>query len=91
MPPVIYDTQDIVGNGRYKQYVRFPTFPGGIKYKLALIEISTGKRILLYDVHRGKPHHRHLRDKETTYNFVNEITLLSDFLRDVDLILDGKL
>jgi hypothetical protein len=29
--------------------------------------------------------------KETDYRFVNEDTLLDDFLRDVDLIPEGKL
>jgi hypothetical protein len=38
---------------------------------------------LLYDVHRGKSHHRHLRGKETSYNFVDEDMLLDDFFRDV--------
>lgn len=47
--------------------------------------------VLLYDVHRGKSHHRHLRGQESSYTFVDEETLLSDFLRDVDLILEGKL
>jgi hypothetical protein len=89
--PVIYEARDVVGNGRYLQHVRFSTFPGGIRYSLYLGEFETGKLILLYDVHRGKSHHRHLRGKETSYNFVNEGTLLNDFLRDVALILDGKL
>ena len=50
-----------------------------------------GEVILLYDIHRGKPHHRHLRGEETAYSFVDEDTLLDDFLRDVGLILEGKL
>jgi len=32
-----------------------------------------------------------LRGKETRYKFVDEEALLDDFLRDVDLILEGKL
>jgi hypothetical protein len=47
--------------------------------------------VLLYDVHRGKSHHRHLRGKEAGYKFVDEDGLLDDFLRDVALILEGKL
>ena len=47
--------------------------------------------VLLYDVHRGKSHHRHLRGKETRYKFVNEDASLDDFLHDVNLILEGKL
>jgi hypothetical protein len=47
--------------------------------------------VLLYDVHRGKSHHRHLRGEETSYDFVDEDTLLDDFFGDVTLILEGKL
>lgn len=47
--------------------------------------------VLLYDVHRRKSHHRHLRGKEAHYRFVNEDALLDDFLRDVDLIPEGGL
>jgi len=51
----------------------------------------SGKVVLLYDIHRGKSHHRHLRGQEMRYKFVDEDALLNDFLRDVALILEGKL
>jgi predicted transcriptional regulator len=44
------------------------------------VDLESGDVILLYDVHRGKSHDRHLRGKETRYRFVNEDTLLDDFL-----------
>ncbi len=47
--------------------------------------------VLLYDIHRGKPHHRHLRGEEVPYDFVDEEQLLDDFLRDVGLVVEGKL
>lgn len=53
--------------------------------------ILSGKVVLLYDIHRGKSHHRHLRGQEMRYKFVDEDALLNDFLRDVALILEGKL
>jgi len=55
------------------------------------VDLESGDVVLLYDVNRGKSHHRHLHGKETRYKFVNEDTLLDDFLRDVNLILEGKL
>jgi hypothetical protein len=58
---------------------------------LCLVDLASGEVILLYDVHRGKRHHRHLRGEETGYSLVDEDTLLDDFLRDVGLILEGKL
>jgi hypothetical protein len=55
------------------------------------VNLESGDVILLYDIHRGKSHHRHLRGSEAPYEFVNEDTLLDDFLRDVAFILEGKL
>jgi hypothetical protein len=97
MPPVILEARDVIGGGRYLQEVRISTFapsrelPDGIRYSLCLLYLQTGKVIVLYDVHRGKSHHRHLRGEETPYSFVDEDTLLGDFFRDVALIMEGKL
>jgi hypothetical protein len=97
MPPVILEARDVIGNGRYLQEVRISTFspspelPDGIRYSLCLVELASGSVILLYDIHRGKSHHRHLRGEQSTYGFVNEDKLLDDFFRDVALILEGKL
>ena len=96
MPPVILEARDVIG-GRYLQEVRISTFAPtreqqeGIRYSLCLVDLESGEVVLLYDVHRGKSHHRHLRGKETSYKFVNEDALLDDFIRDVNLILEGKL
>jgi hypothetical protein len=97
MPPVILEARDIIGGGRYLQEVRISTFSPtreqreGIRYSLCLVDLGTGNVVLLYDIHRGKSHRRHLRGKETRYQFIDEDTLLDDFLRDVNLILEGKL
>jgi hypothetical protein len=97
MAPVVFEARDVIGDGRYLQEVRVSSFPPsadlpqGLRYSFCLVELQTGKVVLLYDVHRGKSHHRHLRGKETAYKFVNEDTLLDDFLRDVALILKRKL
>jgi hypothetical protein len=97
MPPVILETRDVIGGGRYLQEVRISTFspnpelPQGVRYSLCLVDLGSGQVVLLYDVHRGKSHHRHLRGEETAYSFVDEDTLLDDFLRDVELILESKL
>jgi hypothetical protein len=97
MPPVILEARDVIGGGRYLQEVRVSSFSPtreqqeGIRYSLCLVDLESGEVVLLYDVHRGKSHHRHLRGKETRYKFVNEDALLHDFLRDVNLILEGKL
>lgn len=97
MPPVVLEDRDVVGAGRYLREVRISTFPPdadfpeGVRYSLCLIERRTGKVVLLYDIHRGKSHHRHLRGQETPYVFVDEDTVLTDFLREVDLIVEDEL
>lgn len=97
MPPVILEARDVIGGGRYLQEVRISTFPPnpelpeGIRYSLCLVDIESGEAILRYDIHRGKSHHRHLRDCETHYEFVDEETLLDDFFRDVASIVEGRL
>lgn len=97
MPPVILEARDVIGGGRYIQEVRISTFPPspdlpeGVRYSLCLVDLERGEIVLLYDVHRGKSHHRHLRGAETSYNFVDEDALLDDFFRDVELISEGKL
>lgn len=69
MPPVIFESRDVIGGGRYLQEVRIsnffprPELPGGIRYSLCLVDLASGEVILLYDIHRGKPHHRHLRGR----------------------------
>jgi len=97
MPPVILEARDVIGNGRYLQEVRIsafapsPELPEGLRYSLCLVDLESGEVVLLYDVHRGKSHRRHLRGEEISYNFVDEDTLLDGFFRDVALILEGKL
>ena len=87
----------MIAGGRYLQEVRISTFPSdtnfpeGVRYSLCLVDRSTNEVVLLYDIHRGKSHHRHLRGQETSSPFVDEDLLLANFLRDVDLILEGKL
>ena len=97
MPLVIFHDRDVLAAGRYLQEVRIAMFsadehfPEGLRYSLCLIDRATSEIMLLYDIHRGKSHHRHLRGQESPYRFVDEDTLLNDFLREVDLILEGKL
>ena len=52
------------------------------KYRLALIVDEVC--ILRYDNESGKGDHRHLRDEESPYRFVDTDTLLADFWRDVE-------
>ncbi len=53
-------------------------FPEGYKYKLILIDLKTGRRVLM-DNHHPKGHHVHLDEVEFDYIFVSLEILIKDF------------
>lgn len=55
--------------------------PHGLKY--SLFYGKPGERIIGYDNERGKGDHRHYRNHEEPYTFVDIQTLLIEFRRDV--------
>jgi hypothetical protein len=95
--PVVYEDRQILAGGRYLQEIRIsmfapsPNSPEGLRYSLCLVDRETDEVILLYDIHRGKSHHRHLRGKETPYIYQDPASLVADFRRDVTLIIEGQL
>lgn len=66
-------------------------YPEGIKYSCYLGNPGTGQKIIGYDIHPGKGHHRHIRGREERYEFHGLEALLDDFSRDVQYVLEGKL
>jgi len=66
-------------------------YPDGVKYSCYLGDPETGEKIIGYDIHPGKGHHRHVRGRETLYEFRDLEALLGDFARDVQQVLEGKL
>jgi hypothetical protein len=67
------------------------THAEGIKYSCYLGNPETGEKLVGYDLHPGKGHHRHVRGKETAYVFHGLEELLDDFAREVQQVLEGKL
>jgi hypothetical protein len=65
--------------------------PEGVKYSCYLGDPVTGEKIVGYDLHSGKDHHRQVRGRETRYDFRGWEALLDDFDRDVQAVLEGKL
>jgi hypothetical protein len=57
--------------------------PSGHRIKYRLVYVVDGKRVVGYDNERGKGDHKHLRDAESPYRFVDVPTLIRDFLRDI--------
>ena len=66
-------------------------YPQEIRYRCYLGNPNTGEVIVLYDVHPGKPGHRHARGREHPYTFSTPVQLWEDFVRDVEAVLRGEL
>ena len=58
------------------------TSPEGIDYSLSLIS-SEGERLVGYDNHWPKGHHRHVSSEEGPYNYGGIDDLIADFKADV--------
>ena len=50
-------------------------------YRLAYVVV--GECVIRYDNEAGKGDHRHIRNRESSYVFVDVETLLADFQRDI--------
>jgi len=66
-------------------------YPEGIRYRCYLGNPETQEIIVLYDIHPGKPHHRHLRGREEPYLFTSPEQLWDDFVLDIEAVLRGEL
>lgn len=66
-------------------------YPEGVRYRCYLGNPRTQEIIVLYDIHPGKPHHRHIRGKEELYRFTSPEQLWNTFVRDVEAVLRGEL
>ena len=64
-------------------------YPEGIRYRCYLGNPRTHETIILYDIHPGKPHHRHIRGREERYLFRGPEELWSDFMANVEAVLRG--
>ena len=53
-------------------------FPEGVKYRLILINVKTGNKVLM-DNHHPKGHHVHLGDSQFPYEYEDEMKLIQDF------------
>jgi len=66
-------------------------YPQGIRYRCYLGNPTTGEVIVLYDIHPGKPHHRHVRGEQQRYTFSTPAQLWEDLVADVEAVLRGDL
>jgi len=65
------------------------TSPEGIDYSLALIS-PEGERVVGYDNHWPKGHHRHVLGREGAYSYRGIDRLIADFKADVSMLRRSK-
>jgi len=68
---------------------RSTAYPEGLKYRLAYIPPGRNEPAVLYDVHPGKGHHRHIKGIEFPYEFLDVRQLRVDFEADVERVMKG--
>ena len=66
-------------------------YPEGIRYRCYLGNPKTREVVVLYDIHPGKPHHKHTRGRQDPYLFTTPEQLWDDFVVDVEAVLRGEL
>ena len=54
------------------------------RFKYRLVLVSNGVCVLRYDNEAGKGDHRHLRNSERPYTFIDPEALLANFWNDVE-------
>ena len=62
--------------------------PHGYRFRCFMVNATTGDEIVGYDNHWPKGTHRHFRAKEEPYRFKDLETLLDDFRRDCESVLN---
>lgn len=60
-----------------------PSYPDGVRNRLAWIPHGQERPAVLYDNHAPKGHHRHVGEREEAYDFWDPDRLRTDFMRDV--------
>ncbi len=71
------------------QVPKSSAYPEGLKYRLAYIPPGMDEPAVLYDVHPGKGHHRHVVGREFPYEFRDVRQLRVDFEADVERMKRG--
>ena len=61
-----------------------PTRPSRHRYKYRLVYLESERPRVLYDIHTGKPDHKHIDGKEQLYEFKDLEALATDFFKDIE-------
>ena len=60
-----------------------PAQPSAHRIKYRRVYVVGGERLVGYDNERGKGDHKHIRGAQAPYTFKDVLTLIRDFLQDV--------
>ncbi|MGO9451197.1 MAG: DUF6516 family protein [Candidatus Binataceae bacterium] len=86
---LIFHSRYVYADGAIREMVlwelpkRTSERPHGFKYRL-YYGLADGTCIVRYDNETGKGDHRHIREREERYRFLNVETLVEDFLADIE-------
>lgn len=88
MPKLILHHKRIHANGAIEERVIWSVpktikHPDGVRYRLAYILKPKDIPLVVYDNHHPKGHHKHIKNKELPYHFINVEQLLWDFQKDI--------
>ena len=67
-----------------------PTYPDGVRYRLAWVRRGEERPTVPYDNHAPKGHHRHVEGREEAYDFLDPDRLRDDFRRDIARLKGGR-
>lgn len=86
---LIYREKYIYSDGSIREMVLWQLSPKtldrphGFKYRL-YYGLEDGTCIVRYDNEAGKGDHKHIKEKEENYRFIDVETLIADFLEDIE-------
>ena len=83
----LIDTRIVYAGNAFAELVlwRLPQPLAGAthRFKYRLAYVVAGKCVIRYDNEAGKGDHRHIRNRESSYAFVDVETLLANFQREI--------
>ena len=90
---LIFEDRDVLADGSIIQmriwHVPEPVPPSEYRFKYSLFFGHLGERIVLFDNERGKGDHKHIREVETSYEFLGPERLIADFIAAIETAIEA--
>ncbi len=89
---VIFEHKQSEPNGdiieiRIREMETSEEYPEGVRY--SFVYIRNGKHLVGYDNYHGKGHHRHVKEHEEPYEFIDVWKAFEDFDEDIEKVKKG--